>query len=125
MGQIREWFIEKNLFGRDASVARYGTLTIIKETEKAAYVSVIAADGDFTKWIPKSVICSKEEYEAEKEAIDKKINNAYENGKKRYEQLLDFAKSNNVKGVRVGLTRQTIISKIKEMNIEIPTSLVW
>lgn len=45
-------------------------------------------------------------------------------GKEKYEKLLQFAKDNNVKGIRNFLRKDTIIKKCKDSGVEIPQELL-
>ena len=55
----------------------------------------------------------KAEQEREKASLKK-----YNEGKTKYDKLIKFAKENNVKGVRVGLRKDTIIAKLKDKGID-------
>lgn len=97
---------------------------IIGETEKAwkMVFDTESLDGEhdvsFTSWVPKSVAETKKEYE---KRVDKEIRESekrYEKGKKRYAKMIEFAKSNGVKGVRIGLRKETILEKIKKAGLK-------
>ena len=58
-----------------------------------------------------------------KSAVAKREENITK-GKEKYERLLQFAKDNNVKGIRNFLRKDTIIKKCKESGVEIPKELL-
>ena len=64
-------------------------------------------------WVPKSCTMTKEEYEAT--LIEEK--KRFEEGKVAYEKLVAWAKDQGVKGVRVGLRKETILKKINEAGL--------
>lgn len=45
--------------------------------------------------------------------IEEKIENAYNKGIEKYNKMIDFCKKNSIKGVRVGLRKETILKKIQ------------
>lgn len=64
----------------------------------------------YTKYIPKSAVKTESQVRAEGRRAQKK----FESGMKKYNAMIDFAKKNGVKGVRVGLRKETILEKIKK-----------
>ena len=87
---------------------------------KAWRVDVYAdsADGErefyFSKYIPKAAARSEAQYQQEMQSRAQTQQQRFEAGQKRYNAMIEFAKSKKIKGVRVGLTKQTILRKIKE-----------
>lgn len=114
---IKKWFLDKNFdyYERQAYNTSFG-FTVERETEKAVLIEIDGDYGKVTKWIPKSVLITKEEYETERDAVV----DSFENGLEYNEKLLKFAKENNVKGIRKGMRTVTLISKIKDYDLEVP-----
>lgn len=115
---IKEWFANKIDLGYGKRLASTEG-TIEKETEKA-YLLVVewySADGEYEgyskTWCPKSCTMTAEEYEAEQEAEAKRFND----GCDRYNKMIEFAKANGIKGIRVGLRRATIEKKIADAGL--------
>ena len=94
-------------------------LGIERETEKA-YLLCIAWDytSDLYRtlkvWVPKSATMTDEEYREEQRKEDER----FEEGCKRYENLVAFAKEHGIKGIRVGMRKNTILTKIAEAGLE-------
>lgn len=64
----------------------------------------------FTRYAPKKALISQQESTNRiKQAQDR-----IDTGKQKYNDMVDFAKSKGIKGVRVGLKKDTILKKIKE-----------
>ena len=117
---IKKWFMPKiksefhnnfNFFTRK--------LEVVRETEKA-YQGFIECsridgewDGDKLIWVPKSCTLTEAEYQAEIEADEKR----FEDGCAAYNKLVEFAKANGVKGVRIGMRKATIEQKMREAGI--------
>lgn len=93
---------------------------IIQETEKAykLYIKTETLDGEYDlsykRWIPKSATKTEKQMREERA----KENRKFERGKKRYEKMLDFAKKNGVKNVRVGMRKETILEKINKAGLK-------
>lgn len=90
----------------------------VRETEKAVLVSItIGYTSSLWKninvWIPKSAMLTDEQY-AEQIAEEQK---RFDEGCKRYEKLIAFAKENGVKGVRSGMRTETIMKKIESAGL--------
>ena len=118
--KVKDWFIKSiyekmpsyyNIVG-DPKVE----FVISKESEKAveAIYDIETVDGEYSKtfktWIPKACFESYSDYESAK--IER-----FEDGKKRYEAMINFCKENNIKGVRNGFRKETILSKIKSAGL--------
>lgn len=121
--RVKQWFIDKNFTPEERYAADVSDLTIIKETEKAVLIKFVSDFGTFTKWIPKSCLMTEEDYRIEREKEEKRIAR-FEEGKRKYNELIKFAKNNGVKYVGVGLRKETIINKIKEAGLEVPAELI-
>lgn len=121
--EIKSWFVLKNFTSEERYVESVSDKEVIKESEKAVLIKFVSDFGSFTKWIPKSCLMTEEDYRIERE---KEIERAkrFEEGKKRYGQLIKFAKENKVKGIRIGLRKETIINKIKDAGLEVPSDLI-
>ena len=70
-------------------------------------------DLHFTKFIPKAAVKTESQVRAEEKQAQKR----FESGAKRYNAMVEFAKSNGVKGVRVGLRKETILEKIRKAGL--------
>ena len=119
-GYVQDWFIDKVNMPSYAMRPRTNMeVTIEGETEKAWKVSIYTEtrDGERDVWVktyvPKSVTMTKSAYEKDKQAREKEQDRRFKAGQAKYNKMLDFAKANNVKGVRVGLRSETILKKIE------------
>lgn len=121
--KVKQWFIDKNFTQDERYVASVSDLSIIRETEKAVLIQFYSDFGKFNKWVPKSCLMTEEDFREEKARFDKWVD-AFDEGKRRYEELVKFAKENKIKGVRIGLRKQTIINKIKDAGLEAPAELI-
>jgi len=121
--EIKSWFLIKNFTPDERYVVEVSDREILRETEKAVNIKFASKYGNLFSWIPKSVFMTEEDYRIEREKEEKRIAR-FEKGKKRYEKLVEFAKANNVKGVRVGWRKETIINKIKNAGLELPAELI-
>ena len=117
---VKDWFM-RTLQERDRHF--FSEVVILKETEKAYFCEFDGetADGerDVWKkaWVPKSCTQTLEEYEIEERERNERLQKRFEEGKKAYEELVAWAKKNGVKGVRVGLRKETILKKIEEAGL--------
>ena len=120
---VKNWFMNKN-FG--VSNNHFDNYKILKETEKAYYlVAESEKYGDITFWCPKS--CTEEaelqdEMAEEQElAMFKEWDKKLEKGLEYNQKLKEYAKSFgiNFRGARTAT--QTIINKLNEAGIEVPT----
>lgn len=116
---IKEWFFNKIQNEHRNIHFLYDEVQIVKETEKAYMVCIdyTTVNGEYEScksvWVPKSCTMTKEEYEAT--LIEEK--KRFEEGKAAYEKLIAWAKDQGVKGVRVGLRKETILKKINEAGL--------
>lgn len=116
---IKEWFFDKIQSEHRSIHFFYDAVQIVKETEKAYMVCIAytTRDGEYESfrnvWVPKS--CTLTKYEYEKELAEEK--KRFEDGKAAYEKMIAWAKGNGVKGVRVGLRKETILKKINEAGL--------
>lgn len=95
----------------------FGGFEIVGETEKAYKLEVecVRLNGDEvtkTMWCPKSCMLTDEE----EQAIAEEKKARFENGCKRYEALVNFAKENGL-AVRVKMRAETILAKIAEAGL--------
>lgn len=112
---IKGWFFNKNFNENEKYAISCGAeFTIEKETEKAILGQWVTDYGKFTKWIPKSCIMSK----AEAIEIAQAQNKAQQQRLNDYDNLVNWAKKNGVKGIRKGLKKATILAKIREAGLE-------
>lgn len=117
---IKDWFINRIELGYGKRAFNDQLCRIIKETEKAYLLDVewFTVDGEYDgstyKWVPKSCTLTMKEHAD----IEERQEKAFEDGCRRYENLINFAKNNNVKGVRIGLRKETILKKIKDAGLE-------
>lgn len=99
-------------------------MTILEKRPKAIKVgfTLETLDGEhdihLKRWIPKSALESRKAYTKAEAERDKAAAKKYNEGKTKYDKLIKFAKENNVKGVRVGLRKDTIIAKLKDKGID-------
>lgn len=121
--RVKQWFIDKNFTPEERYAESVSDKEIVRETEKAVLIKFVSDFGTFTKWIPKSCLMTEEDYRIEREKEEKRIAR-FEEGKIKYEKLVEFAKENKVKGIRIGLRKQTIINKIKDAGLEVPADLI-
>ena len=118
---VKDWFFTKMKVENRNIHLRYGAAQVARETEKAYLLEIeyCTLDGEYDGvkklWCPKSCTLTEEEYTQEQEAAQAR----YEDGCKRYEELLAFAKSHGVKGVRSGMKMATIRAKIEAAGIAI------
>ena len=117
---VKDWFFKKicadhhnlHLFNSDFSV--------VKETPKAVLLAIeyVSLDGErdgvVHVWCPKSCTMTAEEARAEEEARLEMLKASEE----AYMALVDFAKANGIKGVRVGLKAATIRAKLAAAGIQ-------
>lgn len=100
-----------------------------KETEKAVLVLVeygycSSLETSKTIWIPKSVVITEEEYEAELKAAEERAKKKYMSGLEYNEVLRKLAKEHGLKNIRQRMCTQTLIQKLKDAGIEIPSKEV-
>lgn len=119
---IKDWFFKKmEAKGNFRPTQFFEEAYIIRVTEKAMLVMLEydchnIAEKHFETWIPKSCVMTEEEYEAEGKAEKDR----YLAGRQSYEELVAWAKANDVKGVRNKMRRETIMAKIKEAGLTYP-----
>lgn len=126
---IKDWFVDKinSEFGGYLDENFVGSP--LKETEKAElHLLTIELTNNITrnvqKWIPKSVLISKEQYEEDKklQAIkDEERHQNYirkvEEGQARHDKAYNFAKENGLK-VRINFRTETILEKIQQAGLQ-------
>lgn len=122
--RIKDWFVKKIVIPCGFHLIN-DIECIEKETEKAYFVrmTIETNDGEhersFNTWVPKSCTQTVEEYETEaKERADR-----FEAGKERYAKLVEWAKAQGVKGVRVGMRKATILGKIEALGLTVPVEV--
>ncbi len=114
--QVKNWFINEKFNQQEAYVISVSELTVIDETEKAVKIYADSDYGYLKFWCPKSCIITDEEIAKQEEELNKKFQKGLEYNK----SLVEFAKSNGIKGVREGLRTVTLIEKIKAAGLEVP-----
>ncbi len=125
---IKEWFFKKMQQEQHSSHIHltYGACEIMKETEKAyllqvEYVTLNGEnDGWKNLWCPKKCTMTTEEYalyKIEEQKRDEQMQKNFDEGCKKYEALVKFAKENKVKGVRVGMRTETILKKSLKLDL--------
>lgn len=123
--KVKDWFLDKvdlppYAMAAYTSELAHGGFTVMKTTEKAVRVNfnIESSSGEhtlnLTRWIPKSAMESKTAYKKAEKAKLQKANKSFNDGKKKYEKMLSYAKQNNVKGVRSGMRKETILKKLKD-----------
>lgn len=115
---IKDWFENKLDLGYGKRLANK-VADVVKETEKAYLINVDweSLDGEFdgvqNVWIPKSATMTLEEADAEEKAQEAR----FKEGCDRYNKMIQFAKANGIKGIRVGLRKETILAKIEKAGL--------
>ncbi|MFD1066710.1 hypothetical protein [Oceanobacillus locisalsi] len=105
---IKSWFIRKNFDQNEAYTLQTAEFEIIKETEKAYRLKAMTDFGNLFVWAPKSVCLNQEQFNAEFDAVQTKMNKGLE----RNLELLKEAKELGIKGVRKGMKTKTLENKI-------------
>jgi hypothetical protein len=118
---IKSWFIDKiNKPNYAMSPYEGEQYRIIQETEKAYKISIDTEtlDGEhdvsYTSWIPKSATQTNAQYLESRKQEEAR----YNKGVREYDRLIKFAKDNNIKGVRVGLKKKTILDKLEKAGLK-------
>lgn len=113
---VKGWFTDKiDMPGYAMRIHEYDSVTIVEERGKAYKIAIetesLSGEHDLVieRFVPKSVVMTEREYEK----LEDDRAARFEDGKKRYEKMIKFAKENGVKGVRVGLRKETILRKIE------------
>lgn len=120
---VKNWFMNKNL---GKSTNDYDYYRILKETEKAYYLRAESDKyGDMCFWCPKS--CT-EEAELEDEMTEEQELAMYKEWDKKLEKGLEYnqklkvyAKSFGIKFRGARTATQTIINKLNEAGIRVPS----
>lgn len=116
---IKDWFLDKLELPYYAMKPTW-KVQIIEEREKAYKVSIDTEtlDGErdlhYTKFVPKSVV----ETQSQRKKAEKESRKRYETGKQKYDKMIAFAKEHEIKGVRVGLKKETILEKIRKAGFD-------
>ena len=117
--KVADWFEPSNVPSYAGIYGWRRNFTIVRETEKAVQIEVEATsrDGEYDfmvkVWVPKACFESRKDY-FEKEA---KREQAFEDGKARYEKLLAFCKEHGVKGARLGLKTSTLMGLVNKAGL--------
>ena len=117
--KVKDWFDCKVSYPFKASSNWRKEFDIVKESEKAVLIEICieSRDGEWdglsNVWVPKSCFESLEEYEKNEQEKEKR----FEEGCKKYEQLIAFCKDNGIKGVRNGMRKETILNKILNLGL--------
>lgn len=115
---VADWFS----FDLPSYAMRPGEVRIIGESKSGKSwkvdIETETLDGErdlyFTRYMPKAA--AKTYAQAEREYKEQK--KRFEEGVKKYEKLVEFAKKSGVKGVRVGMRKETILKKLNEKGID-------
>lgn len=112
---IKEWFFDKNFDANERYIVRCADhdFSVERETEKALLCVWVSRYGTLKKWVPKSCMMTREEYDAEMAKNEERIDKAIED----YKNLVQWAKDNGVKGVRNKMKKSTILRKIEEAGL--------
>lgn len=129
---VKDWFLEKNFtYNERAIVKHFEDASVEKETEKAKLIKWANDEGIVTRRVPKTCILgTKEEVENRKDWEIEKMQRETERRKKEQERLekglnynqllVNFAKDNKIKGVRIGMKTYTLIKKIEDAGLTVP-----
>src|SRR5699024_9555801 len=110
----KDWFINKNFGQNEAYAIRVADyFKIVRETERAYYLEIGTEFGTIKTWAPRSVCMNQEQFNAEFDAQQAKMNKGLE----RNIELLKQAKEMGVKGVRKGMKTKTLEKKIAEFKL--------
>lgn len=112
---IKSWFIDKNFSPDELFICETTTFAILKETEKAVQLIWNSKYGKMFKWVPKSCMLTIEDVKE----IQSKVLSSIE----KYENLIAWAKENNVAGVRKRMKKANIIIKINAAGLTVPAEL--
>lgn len=117
---IKDWFVGK-ILSQNFQPAAFliDVVGIVKETEKAYLLRVeVGYSSDLEEctdvWCPKSCTMT----ETEKEIAEQAQQERFDKACAAYDKLVEFAKANNVKGVRKGMRKATIMAKIEAAGLE-------
>ena len=112
--KVKDWF-NCNLDYRVRPTSDWRKdFAIVKESEKAVLIEICveSRDGEWdglrNVWVPKSCFESLEEYEKHEQEKEER----FQEGCKKYGQLIAFCKDNGIKGIRSGMRKETILNKI-------------
>lgn len=109
--KIKTWFLSKNFTSNERMIIEMAIFSddveILKETEKAVFVQFTSDYGAIKTWMPKSCMLNDDEPCATT-GLDYNI------------MLVNFAKSNGIKGIRTGLKTETLINKIRRAGLQVP-----
>lgn len=126
---VKGWFVSKMKeslpygWRLDEFNGRIYANDVEAETEKAIKVTLFTEsidgerDGSHIFWIPKSCIWSVDEEIASVKAKEEASEKRFEDGKARYQKLIDFCKANNIKGARVGFRAETLLNMVKKAGL--------
>lgn len=117
---IKDWFFKKMEAENRNMLLVYDICAVVKETEKAYLLMVeySTIDGEYDGvknfWCPKACTMTEEEYKEKQKAAQER----FENGCRKYEELISFAKAQGIKGIRKGMKAATIKAKLVAAGIE-------
>src|SRR5690606_20031278 len=93
---IKSWFYNKEFSSEEQYAISCGAeLSIERETAKVILGKWVTKFGSFTKWLPKSVLVSKEEAKKIIEKQQKETQQRFND----YENLVRWAKEQGIKGI--------------------------
>ena len=119
---IKKWFLDKNFSQNERYVIQCaimgGELEVLGETEKAIKFKANSDYGYLVFWCPKS--CLSENMTEQEKRWEQERQNNIKSGLEYNSKLVEFAKKNGVKGVRVGMKTLTLKQKISAAGLAIP-----
>lgn len=120
--EIKKWFLEKNFSQNERYIINLavisGELNVLNETEKAIQFKADSDFGYIKFWCPKS--CLTENMTEQEKRWEEKRKNNIVSGIDYNHKLIEFAKANGIKGVRVGMKTLTLKQKISAAGFVIP-----
>lgn len=130
--RVKVWFEKKIREQLEVGGAMPYIISIdptLKETDKAVLAAVeygfhSTLETVKTVWIPKSVIVTEEQYQADLKEAEEKAKKKYMSGLEYNEMLRKLAKEHGLKNIRQRMCTQTLIQKLKDAGIEIPSKEV-
>lgn len=121
--KVKDWFECSISYPFHADCDWRTNFSVERETEKAVLIRIDVSscdgewDGQRNVWVPKSCFESLKEYNRIQEEREARREQAFEEGCKKYNALIEFCKANKIKGVRVGLRAVTLLKKVQEAGL--------
>ncbi len=122
---IKSWFLNKNFTQNERSIIECaimsGELKVLNETEKAIRFKADSDYGYFIFWCPKS--CLTENMTEQEKQWEQEKQNRIISGINYNHKLVEFAKANGIKGVRIGMRTLTLRQKISAAGFIVPEKI--